>query len=309
MGGPAGESGHGAVRVLIALPGRSPTFDLQSHSRHSDGALPPRAVVAAAAQAGVELLALTDHDTVDGVAEAAEAATAHGLGLVPAVEISTIDAGRRDLHVLGYLVDDRDPVLLERLAGSRAARARRAVAIAQALRELGFELDEDSLRDRVARGKSIGRPHLAAAVVGHPANAARLRAEDLTDPSAFLQAYMIEGRPAFRPRAAPSVAESIEVIHDAGGLAVWAHPFWDVSSPQTVLDSIDRFREQGLDGVECFYPTHGREQTELLTDHCERLGLLRTGSSDFHGPHHREFSRFRAFSTFGRDPFLGPIGG
>ena len=74
------------------------------------------------------------------------------------------------------------------------------------------------------------------------------------------------------------------------------------------LEGVDPRGEQGLDGVECFYPTHGREQTELLTDHCERLGLLRTGSSDFHGPHHREFSRFRAFSTYGREPWLGPIG-
>lgn len=88
---------------------------------------------------------------------------------------------------------------------------------------------------------------------------------------------------------------------------MWAHPFWDISESQQFLHSIDRFRAAGLDGVECFYPTHSREQTELLANHCESLGLLTTGSSDFHGPCHREFSHFRAFTTYEREPMLGPI--
>jgi 3',5'-nucleoside bisphosphate phosphatase len=292
------------------VAGSPPTFDLQSHSVHSDGSLAAPAVVAAAAEAGVELLALTDHDTVAGIREAAQEAASDGrLQVVPAVEISTIDAGGRDLHVLGYLIDDLDPRLVARLGEARGARQRRAEAIAQALTELGFELNEDALRARLDSGQSVGRPHLAEAVVSHPANTARLRSEGTTDPSAFLEAYLIEGRPAFRPRTAPSVAEAIAMIHEAGGLAVWAHPFWDILSPQAVLDSVDRFRSYGLDGVECFYPTHGPEQVALLTERCERLGLLRTGSSDFHGPGHRQFSRFRAFSTYGHEPLLGPIAG
>jgi predicted metal-dependent phosphoesterase TrpH len=286
-----------------------PTFDLQSHSQHSDGALTPRAVVAAAARAGVELLALTDHDTVDGVPEAASAAEQAGLRLVTGVEISAIDADKRDLHILGYVIDDRDPLLRRRLQGYRADRERRAAAIAQALGELGFELDDGPLRARVAEGKSVGRPHLAQAVVSHPANARRLEAEGRSDPSAFLEAYLIEGRPAFVPRQGPSVADAIEAIHDAGGVAVWAHPFWDVTKPAEVLAAIDRFVADGVDGVECFYITHGREQSELLADRCSTLGLLSTGSSDFHGPDHREFSKFRAFSTYDRQPVLGPIAG
>jgi predicted metal-dependent phosphoesterase TrpH len=105
------------------------------------------------------------------------------------------------------------------------------------------------------------------------------------------------------------VAESIETIHEAGGVAVWAHPFWDVEQADAVLEAIDRFRAWGLDGVECFYATHTREQAELLADRCWSDGLLSTGSSDFHGPAHRLFSRFRAFSTYGRTPELGPIAG
>ena len=286
-----------------------PTFDLQSHSLHSDGALAPREVVDAAKSAGVELLALTDHDTVDGVDEAARAAADAGISLVRAIEISALDAGDGDLHILGYLIDDRDALLLERLAGYRAERERRADAMAQALRDLGFVVDESSLRERARRGASIGRPHLAAAVVSEPANAARLAAEGLLEPSAFLVAYLIEGKPGFRPRSAPSVPDSIETIHEAGGVAVWAHPFWDLAEPREVLDAIDRFHAAGLDGVECFYATHTREQSGLLAEHCARRGLLSTGSADFHGPAHKHFSRFRAFSTYGHTPVLGPIAG
>lgn len=286
-----------------------PTFDLQSHSLHSDGSLEPGDVVAAAAAAGVELLALSDHDTVDGVSAAGDAAARLGVRLVPAVEISSVDGDRQDLHVLGYLVDHHDPVLRSRLAAWRQDRERRAEAMAEALRELGYQLDESELDRRRAEGKPIGRPHLAAAVVNHPDNAERLRGEGLDERSAFLEAYLIDGRPAFRPRTKPTIEESIETIHGAGGLAVWAHPFWDVEAPGDVLEAIDRFRGAGLNGVECFYVTHTREQVELLADHCSAAGLLTTGSSDFHGPSHQLFSRFRAFSTYGRTPALGPIAG
>jgi 3',5'-nucleoside bisphosphate phosphatase len=286
-----------------------PTFDLQSHSRHSDGALTPGAVVAAAGDAGVELLALSDHDTIDGVQEALEAAEDRPIRLVPAVEISALDGDQGDLHILGYLVDHRDATLLGRLRGYRTQRESRATAIMQALRDLGFELDEGLLEARARSGKSIGRPHLAQAAFNHPANAQRMAGEGHSDFSDFLVAYLIEGAPAFVPREGPSVADSIVTIHEAGGVAVWAHPFWDVAEPPAVLETIERFHSYGLDGVECFYATHTREQTELLADRCAELGLLSTGSADFHGPDHAHFPRFRAFSTFGREPVLGPIAG
>jgi len=274
---------------------------------HSDGALAPAEVVARAAAAGVKLLALSDHDTVDGVGEAVGAAGEHGIHVIPAVEISTIDPLGQDLHILGYGVDHRDPDFGERLQGYRRDRDRRAWAMVDALRELGFELDDEELRGRTARDEPIGRPHLAQAVVDHPGNAARLAAEARTDPIAFLKAYLIEGRPAFRSRERPTVAEAIESIHEAGGVAVWAHPFWDVSANADVLDAIDRFRGLGIDGVEGFYVTHTRIHTNLIVDRCAEHGMLCTGSSDFHGPAHRAFNRFRAFSTFDRTATLGPI--
>jgi 3',5'-nucleoside bisphosphate phosphatase len=287
-----------------------PRFDLQSHSTHSDGALPAGEVVERAAAAGVELLSLSDHDTVSGVSEAISAGERLGLRVVPAVEISAVDEGApvgRELHILGYDIDYTGPLLTERLAAFLADREHRTLRMAAALREVGFELDERQIRSRIDEGQPIGRPHLAEAVLAAPDNGARLKDEQIDDIGSLIRGYLIEGKPAFRLRRTPTVAEAVEAIHDAGGVAIWAHPFWDVSEPDEVLSSIDRFRELGIDGVEAFYVTHTREQTELLAERCAALGLLSTGSSDFHGPENRLFSRFLAFETYGLEPNLGPI--
>jgi 3',5'-nucleoside bisphosphate phosphatase len=135
----------------------------------------------------------------------------------------------------------------------------------------------------------------------------RLAREQIVNASQLLQAYLVPGAPAYRPRTTPTVPEAIAVIHEAGGVAVWAHPFWDVRDPGAVLDTIDRFAALGLDGVEAFYPTHDAHQTQLLARRCSELGLLATGSADFHGPAHPLFSRFRAFELHGLEPRLGPI--
>jgi predicted metal-dependent phosphoesterase TrpH len=285
----------------------APAFELQSHSTYSDGELSPTAVAAAAAEAGVELLALTDHDTTDGVSEAAAAAQQLGLGFVTGVEISTLDPGAADLHICGYLIDPAYAALGEQLRRSRADREHRSERMASALSSLGWSIDRRQLDQRKAAGQTIGRPHLAQAVVAHPDNATRLAQEGLENPSAFLVDYLIEGRPGFRERVAPTVTEAIDLIHGAGGIAVWAHPFWDIDADAEVLATLDRFAAAGLDGVEVFYVTHTREQTDLLADRCAELGLLTTGSSDFHGPGHRQFNRFRAFQTYGRTPDLGPL--
>ncbi len=229
--------------------------------------------------------------------------------LVSAVEISALDPASSDIHVLGYGLDIVNAALLAALEESRADREARSIRMGDALKDLGFELDEDLLRARAAAGKTIGRPHLAQAAFGHPANAARLRDEGLDDPTALLVAYLIEGKPAFRERNAPTVAEAIELIHGAGGVAIWAHPFWDVHEPEAVLATLDRFVAAGVDGVEVFYVTHTKDQTLLLADRCSELQLLSTGSSDFHGPHHRQFNRFLAFELHGRTENLGGITG
>jgi predicted metal-dependent phosphoesterase TrpH len=285
----------------------APTFDLQSHSTHSDGDLPPAHVVALAAAAGVQLLALSDHDTVAGVDEAIEAARSHGIALVPAVEISAPDGAHPDIHVLGYGIDHHDPALLERLEAYRADRDGRADRMIANLRDLGWELDESHIAKRTAQGKPVGRPHIAAAVFAHPENQDRLADEGHEDPPSVLVDYLIEGAPAFAGRTIPSVEEAIGVIHAAGGVAVWAHPFWDIKDDDAVLETLDRYVGYGLDGVEAFYTTHTPHQIQLLADRAEELDLLTTGSADFHGPDHRHFSKFRAFELADRVPRLGPI--
>jgi 3',5'-nucleoside bisphosphate phosphatase len=285
----------------------APRFEFQGHSTYSDGELSPADTVRAAKQAGVELFALTDHDSVDGVAEAAAAAAQVGLRLVAGVEISVIDPVASDLHVCAYLIDPGNTALAAQLARSRDDRERRAGRMVEALIENGWAIEHEPLNARAAAGNTIGRPHLAQAVFSHPDNAERLQHEQLADPTAFLVAYLIEGKPAFRERDAPSVEEALQLIHDAGGIAVWAHPFWDVESDAEVIATLERFTGLGLDGVEAFYITHTRAQTDLLVRRCAELELITTGSSDFHGPHHQRFNQFRNFDTYGHRPNLGPL--
>jgi 3',5'-nucleoside bisphosphate phosphatase len=286
----------------------APDFDLQAHSVHSDGAFAASEVVARAAAAGVRLLALTDHDTVDGVPEAAAAAREHGIALSPAAELSAVHGGYEDLHILGYELDVADQELIDTLRDFRGDRARRIEAMAERLRELGFELDDAPLRVRREAGKPIGRPHLADAVLAHPANAERLRAEGIEGRDGLFPPYLVPGARAYVPRSRPTVPEAIEVIHAAGGVAVWAHPFWDLDAPEEALKTLDEFAAAGLDGVECFYPSHSEEQTRVLHAAAAERALLRTGSADFHGPHNEQFDAFRAFDLYGLEPELGPIG-
>jgi len=285
-----------------------PAFDLQAHSRHSDGSLEAAEVVERAHAAGVELFALTDHDTVDGVPEAAARAAELGMGFSSASELSAVHGAHEDLHILGYELDVADQALVARLEDYRGDRARRIEEMAGRLRELGFELDDAPLRARRAAGKPIGRPHLADAVLAHPANQQRLRDEGIHGKNELFPPYLVPGAAAYVARSRPTVPEAIEVIHAAGGVAVWAHPFWDVEAPEEALGTLEEFVGAGLDGVEAFYATHTEEQTRLLHDAATRHGLLTTGSTDFHGPEHDRFCGFLGFEVHGLTVELGPIG-
>jgi predicted metal-dependent phosphoesterase TrpH len=284
----------------MATAQTAPTFDLQSHSTYSDGALAPADVVERAAKAGVALLALTDHDTVDGVPEALAAARIKRIELTPAVEMSSVHDAHEDLHILGYDLDHTDSTLLGALEDFRADRVRRIFAMADRLRELGFELDDTAIRAHAAPG----RPHIADALLAHPANAERLREEGIDSKNALFPAYLVPGSPGYVRRSRPTVPEAIDVIHAAGGLAVWAHPFWDLTAP---IDTLREFAAAGLDGVEAFYVTFTAEQTLTLYNAARELELLTTGSTDFHGPAHEHFNRFRGFDLYGLEPDLGRL--
>ena len=275
-------------------------------------------VVARAAGAGVKVLALSDHDTVAGVTAAIAAGDRLGVKVVPAVEISSIDDpaadsdpdpehAARELHILGYGIDHEDPAFVRTLLEFLADRERRTLRMAQALKDEGLALDEAAIEARMAEGRPIGRPHLAEAVLGAPANADRLREEGIDDVGSLIRGYLIEGKPAFRLRETPTVAEAIAAIHGAGGVAVWAHPFWDVTNLEEAVAMVERFKAKGIDGIEAFYITHTEDQTRLLYERCSELGLLSTGSSDFHGPENRQFHDFLAFETYGLEPNLGRL--
>ena len=136
--------------------------------------------------------------------------------------------------------------------------------MADLLRAEGFALDDTELRRRQAAGDPLGRPHLAHALLDHPDNATRIAAEGIGSLKELFPRYLVPGVPTYVARTRPTVAEAIELIHAAGGVAVWAHPFWDVQEPETVRAMLERFASLGVDGVEAFYPTHTAEQVGLL---------------------------------------------
>ncbi|HWW67205.1 MAG TPA: PHP domain-containing protein [Solirubrobacterales bacterium] len=256
--------------------------ELQSHSTVSDGQLPPADIVAKAAEAGVTTLALTDHDAIAGVSEAAGAAELVGIELVPAIEMSCVHEYAEDLHVCGYWVDlGKIAPACERAQHERVARAGEIV---EKLRQEGFDLHlEDAVRE-AGDALSIGRPHIARA------------AGATGDLGPFFEEYLVPGAKAFVPRRWPTAEQAVELIHEAGGVAVVAHPYWDISAPAEVDDLI---RALDIDGIETYYPSHSKEQTKHLLELCDELDLISTGSSDYHGPTHKTFARFGAYDTYG----------
>jgi predicted metal-dependent phosphoesterase TrpH len=265
-------------------------IELQSHSTVSDGQLAPAEVVERAAEAGVTTLALTDHDAIAGVAEASAAAEGLEVELVPAIEMSCVHEYAEDLHICGYWID------LGRIAGAceraQHERVTRAGEIVEKLRAEGFDLHlEDAVRE-AGDALSIGRPHIARA------------AGATGDLGSFFEEYLVPGAKAFVPRRWPTARQAVELIHEAGGVAVVAHPYWDISAPHEVDDLI---RSLDPDGVETFYPTHSREQTAHLLELCDQLDLIPTASSDYHGPTHKSFAAFGAYDTYGlADPQVPP---
>jgi len=260
--------------------------DLQAHSTVSDGQLAPAGVAKAAAEAGVTVMSLTDHDAVNGVSEAIEAARGGGIECVPGVEMSCVHRYSDDLHMLGYWIDlEAIAPACERAQQERVERAREIIA---RLNSLGVAVTFEAAVAEAGAADSIGRPHIARAAGAGP------------DLGPFFEEYLVPGAKAFVPRRWPRAEEAVDLIHGAGGAAVVAHPYWDVSEPSQVRDlAASLANGPGLDGIETFYPSHTRAQTAHCLELCEELDLVPTGSSDFHGPTHKTFSRFGAYDTYG----------
>ncbi len=273
---------------------RAAVIDLQSHSTVSDGELAPADVARSAAAAGVTVMSLTDHDGIAGVEEASAAAAEAGVENVPALEMSCVHKYSEDLHIVGYWVD------LETIAPAcvRAQQERidRAKEIIERLNNFGVEVTFEDAIAKAGAADAIGRPHIAKAAGAG------------SDLGPFFEEYLVPGAKAFVSRKWPSAEQAVELIHEAGGVAVVAHPYWDVQQPDQVRDLVESLvRDVGLDGIESFYPPHTKAQTAHCLELCEEFNLVPTASSDFHGPNHKSFPNWLAYQTYGLgEPQLPP---
>ena len=245
-------------------------IDLHVHSSASDGTDPPATVVRRAARANLDVVALTDHDTQAGIAEARQALPP-GLTLVPGMELSCLLEGS-SVHLLAYLVDPDDPALNAETELIRDDRTHRARAMVGKLRELGAPVTWDRVTE-IAGGAVVGRPHIAralaaAGVVEAPADA-------------FTEEWIGDGGRAYAGRYAPDPARAITLVRAAGGVPVLAHP----RSPgyEIADEVIIGLAAAGLAGVEVWHPDHDHSERRRLAALASRLGLVATGGSDDHG--------------------------
>jgi predicted metal-dependent phosphoesterase TrpH len=250
-------------------PGRG-LIDLHLHTTASDGRCTPRQLVERASEAGLTTLAVTDHDTTAAVEETVAEARQRGIETVRGIEITAVHDGI-DVHVLGYFIDDADPALQRFLVGQRALRVARVEAIVARLAELGMPVDLASIVERspTDAATAVGRPQVARAMIARGYVASVQDAFDR---------WLSLGRPAFVPRSGASAESVVDIIHRARGLASLAHP------GRTGIDArIEPLRDAGLDALEVFHTDHPPPLAERYLAIAERLGLLCTGGSDFHG--------------------------
>jgi len=247
-------------------------IDLHTHSTASDGTQPPAEVVRSAAQAGLDVLALTDHDTTAGWDEAASAATHLGIALVRGIEISCQHQGI-SIHLLGYLQNPAAPDLLVELGRSRESRQTRLRRMVDLLSR-DLPLDWDDVLEQIKPGATVGRPHIADALVAKGIVTSR--------DSAFAS-YLKNGSPYHVSHYAPDPVRAVHLVGKAGGVAVMAHPFASIRG-RVVADSvIEAMAAAGMVGLEVHHRDHSADQVLHGLDLAESLGLFVTGSSDYHG--------------------------
>lgn len=242
--------------------------DLHSHSTWSDGRDTPAQLAGKAFAAGLSVLALSDHDTLQGIPDFEEACAGTGLVVVPAVELSARH-GAEDAHVLGLFVDPDHEGFRERLSDFRRERVRRGEAMVARLAELGCPVDLEAIQ-RVVGSGSFGRPHIARALVG---------ARFVADEDEAFARFLERGGPAWLPKPKLAMADAISAIRAAGGLAVLAHPFWHDDPERVIREG----HAAGLDGLEVSHSDHADADEARFRDLAGRLGLLATAGSDHHG--------------------------
>ncbi|MDT8446412.1 MAG: PHP domain-containing protein [bacterium] len=250
------------------LPG---LVDFHCHSTASDGSLAPAQLVEAAAAQGIGLMALTDHDTVAGLAPARAKAQELGIGWIDGIELSAKFAGGH-LHILGYGFDPTHPGLLAGLSAFRQARKNRLTKILDKLSHCGLPLEEADLD--LSEGTSPGRPHIAAAMVAK---------EYVKDQNQAFDEYLGHQGKAYADKEIFGPQETIALIKNAGGLAVVAHPISLYLKRSELADYLEYLKGLGLDGIEAYNSSHQNDQCNRLVKIAAQLDLLVTGGSDFHG--------------------------
>jgi Predicted metal-dependent phosphoesterases (PHP family) len=247
-------------------------IDLHTHSNASDGTQSPAEVVSSAAEAGLDVVALTDHDTTAGWGEAAEAAAQHGIALVRGIEVSCNYEGI-SIHLLGYLQDPAAPGLLEELERARDDRETRAERIVERLAR-DVPLSWGDVLEQIEPGATIGRPHIADAMMAKGIVASR--------GEAFTK-YLNEGSPFYVAHYAPDPVTAVRLVRQAGGVAVMAHPFASGRGP-IVKDTVIRaMAAAGMAGLEVYHRDHSAAEVQHGLDLAASLDLFVTGSSDYHG--------------------------
>lgn len=254
-------------------------IDLHTHSTASDGSDSPVELVQNAVNAGLDAVALTDHDTVAGLPDFLAAAQANGLCGIPGVELSS-HFEKHEIHIVGLFIDPENKALNDLLEERRADRLRRNLDIIRKFQENGYDITEEEVI-RASGGESIGRPHIARVLVekGY-----------FPDLQTVFQRYIGNWRPYYVPRTPLSPETAILAVKRAGGLAIWAHPMLCVDRRPALIRLLKIFRYAGLDGLETYYSMYSAGQTRMAQEAARELSLMESGGSDYHGKNHPNIS-------------------
>ena len=253
------------------------SIDLQIQSTASDGKHTPRDILEMAKELHLQVIALTDHDTVAGVPEILAAASHSGVRVIPGIELSVEERGT---HILGYGIDYNNPALLASLEESRKGREAGARQMVENLKGAGFVVEWDDVV-REATGAVVARPHLARGVLHRPENKEKLGG--IATVYDFIQKYLTDESPLYVKRTHISAKDAIALIHGAGGVAVWSHPAIHFKDN---YEGLEEFLKEligwGLDGMEVCNPSHDEDDVEFVQALTVKYNLLRTAGSDFH---------------------------
>ena len=258
----------------------SGTIDLHTHTTRSDGSATPEELIQLASSKRAQAVAITDHDTVAAIVEARAAADRFGIEFVAGIEISA-EYSPGTMHILGYCIDEESMGLAEKLNGLKKAREQRNPQIATRLQSLGFGISYDEVA-QIAGSEIVGRPHFARLMVERGYVASIQEAFDL---------FLKKDAPAYVEKARLSPSDSIALIHEAGGIAVLAHPYQlKLSCYEQVDELVGQLASLGLDGIEAIYSRHSAIERASYSRIAAHHGLLVTGGSDYHGSYKPDIS-------------------